>query len=101
MAESLAGSDIETVVRACGSRLGYMAMKAKQIEAITAFVNGKDTFIVLPTGYGKSECQKKKSGLGCETNPCRQAPVLNNAQSFVKVLINSNIAMTTKIGLLM
>ena len=29
-------------------------MKAKQIEAITAFVNGKDTFIVLPTGYGKS-----------------------------------------------
>ena len=50
MAESLAGSDIETVVRACGSRLGYMAMKAKQIEAITAFVNGKDTFIVLPTG---------------------------------------------------
>ena len=51
MAESL---DIEAVVRACGSRLGYMAMKAKQIEAITAFVNGKDTFIVLPTGYGKS-----------------------------------------------
>ena len=50
MAENLAGSDIGIVVRACGSRLGYMAMKAKQIEAITVFVNGKDTFIVLPTG---------------------------------------------------
>ena len=56
-----ASADIETVVRVCGSRLwrglGYMAMKAKQIEAITAFVNGKDTFVVLPTGsrtgYGK------------------------------------------------
>ncbi|XP_052058943.1 uncharacterized protein LOC127699228 [Mytilus californianus] len=29
--------------------------KEKQIEAINSIVNGKDTFIVLPTGYGKTK----------------------------------------------
>ena len=51
MAESLAVSDIETVVRVCGSRLGYMAMKVEQIEAITRLKILQ--FIVLTTGYGK------------------------------------------------
>ncbi|XP_076078773.1 ATP-dependent DNA helicase RecQ-like [Mytilus galloprovincialis] len=30
-------------------------LKEKQIEAINSIVNGKDTFIVLPTGYGKTK----------------------------------------------
>ena len=25
-----------------------------QVEAIKSFVSGKDTFVILPTGYGKS-----------------------------------------------
>ena len=29
-------------------------LKPKQIESIETFVSGKDTFISLPTGYGKS-----------------------------------------------
>ena len=31
-------------------------MKTKQKEAIVEFVSGKDVFVVLPTGYGKSVC---------------------------------------------
>ena len=36
--------------------LGYEGMKALQEEAIIQFVGGKDVFICLPTGYGKSLC---------------------------------------------
>lgn len=30
------------------------ALKEKQIESISSFVEGHDTFVSLPTGYGKS-----------------------------------------------
>ena len=33
---------------------GFGPLKAKQQEALEAFVSGKDTFVALPTGYGKS-----------------------------------------------
>ena len=31
-----------------------LVLKSKQSEAISAFVQGHDTFVSLPTGYGKS-----------------------------------------------
>ena len=34
--------------------LGLQALKPKQLEAIDCYVSGNDTFVVLPTGYGKS-----------------------------------------------
>ena len=34
--------------------LGLHCLKVKQLEAVQAFIAGKDTFVVLPTGYGKS-----------------------------------------------
>jgi len=33
--------------------LGY-SLKPKQLEAVSTFMSGKDTFVCLPTGYGKS-----------------------------------------------
>ena len=33
---------------------GFTQLKPKQREAIEAFVSGKDVFVSLPTGYGKS-----------------------------------------------
>ena len=33
---------------------GFWPLKAKQREALEAFVSGRDTFVALPTGYGKS-----------------------------------------------
>ena len=32
--------------------LGFQCLKEKQIEAITSYVEGKDTFVSLPTGLG-------------------------------------------------
>ena len=32
----------------------YSSLNDKQLEANTAFVNGHDTYVSLPTGYGKS-----------------------------------------------
>ena len=33
---------------------GIQELKSKQIESIESFVSGRDTFVSLPTGYGKS-----------------------------------------------
>ena len=34
--------------------MGVQSLKEKQKEAILTFLSGRDTFMVLPTGYGKS-----------------------------------------------
>ena len=44
---------LERAIAESGVVLGYSSMKEKQIEAISAFVEGNDTFVSLPTGYGK------------------------------------------------
>ena len=35
-------------------KLGYTKLKNEQLSAIKGFVSGKDVFVSLPTGYGKS-----------------------------------------------
>ena len=35
-------------------RMDLQELKPKQIESIECFVSGRDTFVSLPTGYGKS-----------------------------------------------
>ena len=37
------------------SKLGYV-MKEEEVVAVKAILEGKDIFVVLPTGYGKSLC---------------------------------------------
>ena len=36
--------------------LGFTSLKPEQEEAITQFTLGRDVFVALPTGYGKSLC---------------------------------------------
>ena len=36
--------------------LGFGQLKAEQAAAISKFASGKDVFVALPTGYGKSLC---------------------------------------------
>ena len=33
-----------------------MVLKNEQVEAIELFVSGKDVFVILSTGFGKSMC---------------------------------------------
>ena len=48
--------EIVEAVRKAGASLGYCSLKDDQIKALCCFVEGKDVFISLPTGYGKSLC---------------------------------------------
>ena len=45
---------VEQAVEEAALELGVQAMKPKQREAIFTYISGKDTLVVLPTGYGKS-----------------------------------------------
>ena len=45
-----------SVIRAAATSLGYNALKTEQEQAMEAFSRGKDVFVSLPTGYGKSLC---------------------------------------------
>ena len=45
---------LERAIAESGEVLGYSSMKEKQIEAISALVEGNDTFVSLPTGCRKS-----------------------------------------------
>ena len=37
-------------------KLGYPMLKAEQLDVLLHFVEGRDVFAVLPTGFGKSLC---------------------------------------------
>ena len=46
---------IEEVVLRAVQRLGFADLRPQQMEqAIKTFMQGKDVFVTLPTGYGKS-----------------------------------------------
>ena len=44
---------LKTALKVAAEQLG-ITLKDKQQEAILAFLSGRDVFISLPTGYGKS-----------------------------------------------
>lgn len=46
--------NIEDVINEVAKRLDLGRLKPKQMEAIIAFIEGRDVFVSLPTGYGKS-----------------------------------------------
>ena len=45
---------MEAAIHESARDLGYDKLKDKQKEAVVAFLQGNDTFVSLPTGYGKS-----------------------------------------------
>ena len=38
----------------CGKKMGYETLKEQQKEAILSFLQKRDVFVTLPTGFGKS-----------------------------------------------
>ena len=49
-----ASDKINDAIKQASQRMSFYPMKPKQLEAIRAFMSGNDTFVSLPTGYGKS-----------------------------------------------
>lgn len=45
---------LSEAISEAAQKLSINELKPKQREAITSYVSGNDTFVVLPTGYGKS-----------------------------------------------
>ena len=54
MATKYSSSSVERALSEATRKLSFDELKSKQKEAVVSFVSGKDTFVVLPTGYGKS-----------------------------------------------
>ena len=48
--------DIQRAISISADTLNYAPLKEEQRICIEAFLKGKDVFVVLPTGYGKSIC---------------------------------------------
>ena len=46
--------ELEQIAVDGARRLGYEGLKDRQLEEIVSFLQGNDTFVALPTGYGKS-----------------------------------------------
>lgn len=55
-ASTWSDSTIESAVRGAFERLGYHSVRDEQMEAVRAFLKGRDVFVSLPTGSGKSLC---------------------------------------------
>ena len=43
-------------ILSAAEKLGYPVLKTEQLEVLLHFVQGRDVFAVLPTGFGKSLC---------------------------------------------
>ena len=61
MAESTAVGDtrvtldkVNDAIKQAAEKMSLYPLKPKQFEAIRTFMSGKDTFVSLPTGYGRS-----------------------------------------------
>ena len=52
--DNIYGVELTLALEEAVKDAGFVSLKTKQEEALKEFVSGKDTFVALPTGYGKS-----------------------------------------------
>ena len=52
----MAKMDFDKKLSATAAKLGFNSLREKQVETVTAFAQGNDVFVSLPTGSGKSLC---------------------------------------------
>ena len=49
-------ADAERAVERATESLGYPVLKKEQNKAMNKFISGRDVFVSLPTGFGKTVC---------------------------------------------
>ena len=54
--EVLSRSIVESTVYKAINKLGFSSLKPQQMMAISAFIERRDVFVVLSTGFGKTLC---------------------------------------------
>ena len=54
MAVCKEGARIEAIARRVAAAAGFQRLKQEQVQAVVEFVRGRDVFVSLPTGFGKS-----------------------------------------------
>jgi len=55
-ATAYASELVDAAIERAVTEAGLEKLKAEQVQVIHQFVSGKDVFVSLPTGYGKSLC---------------------------------------------
>ena len=48
--------NLDKIIMDASVSFGYNELKVEQHKALKAFIEGRDVFVALPTGYGKSLC---------------------------------------------
>ena len=48
--------DEDNAIRKAAKYMGYMSLREEQTKAIKGILSGRDVFVCLPTGYGKTLC---------------------------------------------
>ena len=43
-------------IRKAAKYMGYMSIREEQTKAVKGILSGRDVFVCLPTGYGKTLC---------------------------------------------
>lgn len=46
--------EVDVAINSAARSIGLEALKPTQHEVIRSFTSGRDVFVALPTGYGKS-----------------------------------------------
>jgi ATP-dependent DNA helicase RecQ len=49
-------ANVDAAIAEAASLLGFASLKEEQRHCIKSFLEGKDVFIILPTGFGKTAC---------------------------------------------
>ena len=60
---------VKECVTDAAKELGYPEMKPEQLEVAASFIEGRDVFSVLPTGFGKSLCYARGYSLVIVVTP--------------------------------